>query len=221
MVVICPEGGLCNRLRVILSFMEKYNNFDIYWPKTWDICFQDFTDVFKPLSKLNFIEEKPDKFDYKGTSSIGKYSYKLYYQIVPIESIKIRINYFLSKLGKNFYSCHIRRTDHTETQINTKTYISDEVYIYFIKCSPFKVFLATDNIDTQTKFKSIFGDKLITNDAIIETDSVRKSNLENAYIDLVLCSLGKKFLGSSKFSTFSTTINILNKINYWNNIKSL
>jgi hypothetical protein len=219
MVVICPIGGLCNRFRVILSFLEQHKSIEVFWDKIWDICFEDFLSVFQPIPNVTFLPSKPPKYDYQGTNGnvINK---SLYLNFIPQKYVIDKINNILKHLGPYFNTCHIRRTDHLSIQNNTKTFINDDYYIYFIKCSRYKVYIATDNIDTQRKFKSIFGDKVIINNEIKDTDTIRKSTLDNAYIDLVICSLGRLFVGSSKFSTFTTTIQTFRNINYWKNIQS-
>jgi hypothetical protein len=216
MITILPIGGLCNRLKVILSFLENNKNLNIYWEKSNDICNQHFLEIFEPNKQLNFLDEKPNEYDFYGFNGKVKNPY-LYKIFQPKPEIKLKINYYLNKLGKYFNSCHIRRTDHIEIQNSTKTLINDTVYINFIARSKTKVYLATDNIDTQRKFKDIFGDKIVINEEIIDTENLRKSTLENAYIDLVICSLGQIFQGSSKWSTFTTTIETFKKINYWKN----
>lgn len=214
MAIIIPKGGLCNRLRVIFSYLEKFKTVTVYWENNEEICMNHFLDVFKPYHSINFIYEKPEKYDYYG--DYGKIKNLNYLtKLIPHDSIKDKIYSYLEKLGKNFDSCHIRRTDHISMQLATKTFINDDMYIQFIKNSKNKVFLATDNPETQKKFIDIFGDKVIINSEIVENNLLRKSTLENAYIDLVLCSLGFRFQGSSDWSTFTKTIKIFKKINYW------
>jgi hypothetical protein len=219
MATILPIGGLCNRFRVILSFLQFNKTINVYWEELDDICNEHFLKIFKPIPEINFLTEKPSKYHYLGFNGKITNPY-LYYKIIPQDFVKEKINYYLRKLGNNFNTCHIRRTDHVIIQQNTKSFIPDEVYIRFISISPYKVFLATDNIKTQIKFKSLFPSKVILNEEISETESQRKSTLDNAYIDLVICSLGKNFLGSSKWSTFTTTINTFRKINYWKKINT-
>lgn len=218
MVVICPIGGLCNRFRVILSFLEQHKNVEVFWDKIWDICFEDYLNIFHPINNVKFLTEKPEKYDYLGTNGTVKNKF-FYLKIIPKNFVVEKINNILRKLGPFFNTCHIRRTDHLNIQNSTKTHINDEYYIYFIKTSKLKVYLATDNTETQQKFKLLFGEKVIINEEIKDIETIRKSTLDNAYIDLVICSLGRLFAGSSKFSTFTTTIQTFRNINYWKNIQ--
>lgn len=219
MITILPIGGLCNRFRVILSFLQSNKEINVYWEELDDICNEHFLKVFKPHPRINFLSTKPLEYNYLGFHG-NVNNPMLYLDIIPQDYVKDKINFYLNKLGTKFNTCHIRRTDHIPIQKSTNSFIPDEIYFNFIKKSPFKVYLATDNIDTQKTYKEKFGDKIILNEEISENGLQRKSTLDNAYIDLVICSLGKMFLGSSKWSTFTNTIDIFRKINYWKNINT-
>ena len=70
-------------------------------------------------------------------------------------------------------------------------------------------FLSTDNLETQTKFKKLFNNRIIFFDSIKESDNLRKTSLENAIIDLFLLSKCKQIIGSngSSYSKFAILLN--------------
>lgn len=218
MAIIIPTEGLCNRLRVILSYLEKYSKLEVFWNKDDKICFTHFLDVFHPIENINFLETFPKTFTYQGFSSISPIeNYKLKYRLLkPKEEIIHRLKTFLTILGNDFNACHIRRTDHTRIAIRRKLLTTDLEYVKFISNSPNKVYIATDNIFTQQQLKKIFGDKIVINDGLF-SGKLRNSSLEDAFIDIVICSLAKDFKGSG-YSSFTDTIQIFKEINYYKTI---
>lgn len=221
MVNIIPIEGLCNRLRVILSYFAKYNNINVYWGIDNKICYKHFNDIFENIHNINFLTSIPPKIDYKGYSSCLPIDHfkNFYLLLFPKKTIIDKIHSFINLLDLNYDACHIRRTDHTKLAIKHKCLTTDLEFINFIKNSEKKVYVATDNKMTQDFLKKLFKDKIVFNDGITNNIELRKSSLEDALIDLIICSNAQNFKGSG-YSSFSETINILKDINYYEkNIK--
>lgn len=219
-MIIKPIEGLCNRLRVILSYLQKHHELQVYWPIDDKICNSHFLSIFKPIENVKFLDyELPpgNIYDYSGFSANSLIdTYKLeYLKLIPKKEIIDKINSILALLGENFNACHIRRTDHSKLAIKHKLYTHDIFYINFIQNSPYKVYIATDNLQTQTQFKKLFGEKIITNNLF--KGKLRNSTLADAFIDLVICSMAKEFKGSG-YSSFTDTIQIFRDINYYQNV---
>jgi hypothetical protein len=219
-MIIKPIEGLCNRLRVIFSYLQTYSELSIYWPVDDKICLTHFLDVFNPIENIRFLENEIKKYDYCGYSPICSLeNFKLQYlKLNPKKDILDKIQTILSQLGSDFNACHIRRTDHTRIAINKKLYTTDLEYILFIRNSPNKVFVATDNLLTQFQLKKIFGNKVIINNSLFK-GKLRNSSLADAFIDIVICSMAKNFKGSG-YSSFTDTINIFKNIKYYDNLLS-
>lgn len=220
MSIIIPKEGLCNRLRVILSYLVNHPNLEIFWEKDEPICGQHFLDIFQPIENLKFIYSKPSSYIYKGYSHcLPLESFKHNYLLLkPKLEIILKLKEYLGQLGSDYDACHIRRTDHAKIAISHKCFTNDLTFFNFIRNSPkTKVYVATDNPFTQKSLKIIFGSKVIFNNGIKNIKNLRKSNLEDALIDLIICSNSSNFIGSG-YSSFSSTIETLKKINYFNSI---
>jgi hypothetical protein len=219
MVNIIPTEGLCNRLRVIFSYFSKYGEINVYWGIDEKICNCHFNDVFEPIEKINILNSIPKDITYRGYSSCLPWeSFKHNFLLLkPKKSILDKINFYTKLLNNNYNACHIRRTDHVSLARKHKRLTTDLEFINFIKNSEKSVYVATDNKVTQNILKRIFGNKVIFNEGIKNCTNLRKSSLEDAIIDIIICSNADKFKGSG-FSSFSQTISILKEINYFNSI---
>jgi len=222
MTIIVPLEGLCNRLRVLLSFFKQYSNLDVFWPIDEKISNTHFLDIFEPIEKINFLEKLPIKFDYQGFSPIHNNYQANYLLLKPTIIVLKRIKHFMNILGTNYDSCHIRRTDHTKIALKRKCLTTDRDFYNFIKNSKQeKVYVATDNLETQIYLLKIFGEKVIFNNGISNSKSLRKSSLIDAIVDIIICSNSIEFKGSG-YSSFSDTIKIFKSVNYYEkNIKPL
>ena len=67
-----------------------------------------------------------------------------------------------------------------------------------------KVFLATDNSETQKMFLSRYGDRICFYKEIKDSDELRKTDVVDAIIDLYICKDATKFKGTtgSSFTGF-------------------
>ena len=129
----------------------------------------------------------------------------------PLPHIQTNIDDFkklLQKSNPNYIACHIRRTDMIKLykEKNISTYLSDQDYMHFINQYPvnLKVYIATDNYETQQTFINFYGDRLIYK-KIEPSTNLRQTSLQDAVIDMYVCAGAKYFLGSVK-SNFTYTI---------------
>ena len=74
-----------------------------------------------------------------------------------------------------------------------------------------KVYIATDNYETQQTFINFYGDRLIYK-KIEPSTNLRQTSLQDAVVDMYVCAGAKYFLGSVK-SSFSDTITYLQLTN--------
>ena len=223
-ICIKPYGGLCNYLRVIFSYLKyaqtKKKKLIVIWEVT-QYCNGFFLDYFDSIQDLYFIKYEGLlgyiklyqnlKIDYIGNLWHPSYSPNICTDYLYSE-LKIREEYhelvdrFL-KRNDNYISVHIRRTDHVLCNIKSTT---DESFIYFIEenlknNSKLTVYVATDNRLTQKKFKDLFPNDVVFHSEIKRSSKLRKTNLEQALIDLYLCVYSSKFKGSY-YSSFSELI---------------
>jgi hypothetical protein len=224
-ITVFAKHGLNNKLRVTLSYLYKANKekkkLRIYWITNSE-CNEKFDNLFEPIKNVEFIYsyDKNNIFDYNTCFEYNnEYIKHNYYKLLkPLSPIKKLINLYLIKLKNNFIACHIRRTD-LESSFNTPSLHSwykhktDDDYINFINQydNKYKIFIATDNKNTQDKFRKLYGDRLICN-PISTTNALRQTSIQEAVVDMYVCSYAKDFLGTN-ISSFSETINYLRQIN--------
>ena len=230
-IVIKPEGGLCNRFRFIFSFIRRLidknklnkRKLIILWTLT-DYCPGYIDCYFQKIKNVEFkrkYEIKPDISSYK---IITNYSNINYLEKIPLflnNDIFLKIKkIIMKKLKNNYISIHIRRTDLQkilENKNNRKNkIISDKEYIKFInkiikKNIKKKIYLATDNLETQEKFQKLYKDRLIVYENISDTNNIRKTNIEHSLIDLFICGCSKKFKGSY-YSSYSDFIDLIQNL---------
>jgi len=213
---IQPVGGLCNRIRVLLSYLvyARLKNKKLY--VFWEIdqsCNGSFTDFFV-VPKDCIFGNTQKEIDYKGCYTKDSYDRKLF-----IESFKeLRLNDKVQKevdkmidrnLKPNYNAVHIRRNDFVRYAIKKGKFVDDSFFENFIlKNNDKKVFIATDDRETQRHFINLPNTIYYKPIKEKEPDEKRQTPLLNAVIDIFVCIKANKFQGT-KGSSFTELINIL------------
>jgi len=221
-VIIKTQAGLCNRLRVVLSYLEYAKSINkklrVYWMKD-RFCNGNFLDYFEPIPDVEIVHEKTnDPIFGKGLflchPDFMNESTLRWQLLIPKQHIRKKINYKINTLCNNFIAVHIRRTDHIHDAINANRYVNDESFIEWIyqNINGKNLYVATDNMNTHLKFKRIFKNKLVCKPPTMEAQNWRCSSLDDAIIDLFVCAQSKAFMGT-KGSSFSSTIEALKYTN--------
>ena len=210
-ITIQPNSGLCNRLRVLFSWLKiaKDNNciLEVYW-NIDDHCNGHFLEVFEAIPGVIFIKKTPSKVDYYGC-----YQHKdidltkaLYSDLIPKKQILSKIQDFTDRY-KKFNAVHIRRTDYLKLAERKKIAVSNYDYERFISESEYPIYISCDNKDTQDYFLD-FSTKTFIKNKIINSKQRRQTSLEHAVFDMFVCCRSIKFLGTNS-STFSDLIYML------------
>lgn len=221
--------GLCNRLQTIIGFFT-YNNSEelkIVW-KEDNECPGNFEDYFEKIPNVSFLKEKTEnckgdfyEFPYKEYAlkeeeylNKFKENHKI---IVPNENIR---RYIETLKLEEMIGIHIRRTDFLP---HIKKYYYDIIpeidNIYFfnliksiVKKNPKqKIFLATDNRQTQEMFFQLYPKNIIFLKIIDENNNKRKTDLKDAIIDLFCLISCKEFYGTKESSFSKFVENYINK----------
>lgn len=219
-ITVYTNGGLNNKLRVLLSYLYKANQegkkLKIIWNQT-DECPDRFDNLFEPISNVTIVYIKNDKYKKYDIKTFNQKSKKYikdnYYSLLkPLPSIQNEINDTKEKLGKEYIACHIRRTDALTNHVYKDQIIKDDEYINFINQYPkdLKIYIATDCRDTQKKFIDIYGDRMIYK-KIEDNDNLRQTSLQDAVKDMYVCVGAKYFMKS--VGSFSSTIMNLRQLN--------
>ena len=119
------------------------------------------------------------------------------------------INTNKDKLGK-YIAIHIRRTDHVWLAKYHNKYTCDDEFINFINKfdNNKNIYIATDNEHTYNKFKNKYPNRIKFNYHKTNKNSLRKTSLEDAIIDIYMCVYSDDFMGSG-WSSFSDLIKSL------------
>ena len=214
MIIIKPTGGLCNYLRVIFSYYEyaRKNNseLNVIWIKS-NACPGYFLDYFEPIPHVSFNKQidKDVKIDYNGCSTMKNFQPK--YDKLKLKSYIEKIVFDkLDILNKNYISVHIRRTDHIQLAKYNNRYTDDEEFINFLDKSDNNknIYIATDNEITYNKFKKKYQNRIKIDYHKTNNNSLRKTSLQDAIIDIYICVYSDDFMGSG-WSSFSGLIKSL------------
>lgn len=206
-LILCPKGGLGNRLRVIFSFwcfcQTKDLKLQIVWEKD-KYCSGLFSEYFLEIPDVIF---KNSKESFLSTSRrLKTISDDIY--INSLKNLKLNnqmqniLNNYLDLL-EEFDAVHIRRTDHVKLAKKHQKFIELEKFEEFIKKSK-NIFLATDCNKTQEYLLKKYNHINVFN-KIIDNKKLRKTSLKNSIIDMFICIKAKDFMGTP-FSSFSDII---------------
>ena len=121
MIYIEATGGLCNRLRVILSYYQYCNNVNkklmIYWPIN-HVCNGNFNKYFMPLKNVNITDKYYNfpRIDYRGCEKHTDFKKINCNLLKPKQFLVKKINKILKNIddNKKYIAVHIRRTDHSK-----------------------------------------------------------------------------------------------------------
>lgn len=212
MIIIEPEGGLCNYLRVIFSYYKYANSLNTELSVVWNEtshCNGHFLNYFQPVPNMHFIKNNVSnniKIDYKGCSVHPKYKPD-YTCLKLLPDMQEKIDKRKSLLGDKYISVHIRRTDHIVNAKKNNVYTTDDEFMQFIEENlkdSISLYVATDNVNTYNLYKHKYENALKCN-YHKTLNSFRKTSLHDAIIDLYVCMHSTYFKGS-RWSSFSDLI---------------
>jgi len=216
-IATTPGIGLCNRLNLLFShylpIRSTGSTMEMYWTPTW-ACDGFFLDYFEPLPGVTFHREKNTS-----TSSLIQHKENDVYTQHQglLEDLKLNnrmereMAYLWDRIGSplEMVAIHVRRTDHTELAKKNNNFTTDEEFFEFVERYPDKkIYLATDNAETQDLFVERYGkDRVVYNVPILTSDGykTRQTSVKDAVIDLFACARALHFKGSG-YSSFSGII---------------
>ncbi len=225
-VISMSQGGLAGRLRCLINSISISEKTDrkvlLYWEKN-SACNCDFSDLFdnhfykiKKEELRNIVKQKDFQI-YKDRIDLEKkfvlvedlIEYIDFSKVLGIlkelkinKEIQKKVNEF--KLPKKIIGIHIRKGDFKNIDVGIVS--TDEKFIEEIRKeiesnAKVKFFLATEDKETEDKFKRIFGESIISYPKITR-EREDEGSVKEALIEMLLLSKCKKILGSFK-STFN------------------
>lgn len=203
MTTIHVHGGLANRLRAIISWRHTVGPLTVAWKPDGQVAHARFSDAFKPLSGVEFIDRVPDGVH--STYEVHPHAMngweRAYLELQPLSEPPV--------MQRPYAAVHMRRTDAVSYQKQCMAHEADWVFIDWIKGAPMsRIFLATDNGTTQREMIraiSSIGKYPVTYGTIEERENQNESEVRNtpllrAVWDLWTCASADLFRGSGASS---------------------
>lgn len=216
-MIVQAYGGLCNRLRVVLSYYASGCRAFV-WEPNGEIAFARWGDVFWPLDVHWHDTYNPSrKPDVVTCDPLPNVDWQSAYSWLRLNSPYART---WSELvaARPFDAIHVRRTDHQD-YAKPEWITRDEEFHEWAARRRDLLFLATDNGTTQVAFKKLFGPRVFHAGAIAvhpdqDKGGRRNTSLARAAIDLFVCAAANEFMGS-RASSFTDTIHTLRGMRGW------
>lgn len=191
---------------------------EMYWTPSW-ACEGFFLDYFKPLEGVTF---------HTSTSLFSNTVYKIHPDYIHDRNLlkDLKLNDRMEREMADLWdrigapsemvAIHVRRTDHTELAKKNQCFTTDEEFFEFVDRYPDKkIYLATDNSETQEMFVERYGkDRVVYNMPILaigDDPKIRQTSIKDAVIDLFACARALHFMGSG-YSSFSSIIHNLKNV---------
>jgi hypothetical protein len=203
-------------------------------------CPARFLDLFEPLGGVTFVDSDDPAIESKlralgapeGTTMprdmrthpsiaachseaerwLSEREAAMYLNLRPLAELADEVAQCVARNGSSCCAVHVRRTDHVKLWgISTP----DSEFFRFVDAhaaADATVFVATDNVDTQTAFQARYGSERVRTVAPIDAapTTLRHTPLSDAVIDLYVCAAAEIFKGT-RGSSFSDAIWMLRR----------
>ena len=204
-------------IAMLNKFPLKVDNIIVYWELNYQ-CVGEFTNFFKPIPNLEFTGTPltgENAFDYTdkpypclGADSDSRLGISRFLKFKLMHEVLA----FVDKYKINECSAvHIRRTD----KLDLNAHESQEDFALLEKQmqETDRIFLASDNWETQHRLKEQYGDRVVIYQKIEPNDNKRQTDLRHTLFDLYLLSYCKNVLPRKprhgNFLTFAEELNMM------------
>jgi len=207
-VIVSAIGGLCNRLRVVLSY-RAVGVSQFVWGRDAEICGGYFLDVFEPLAGVEWLDEGASVTTFDPCRDAPSGWERAYQELVLRDG--------MPSLARPYSAVHIRRTDHVGLAKSMGRYTSDDDFRGWLKVAPGPIYIATDNRHTQLVFRDYvrtLGKWSLFYNEIPASEEQRHTTFRHAAVDLFACAGAEHFMGSGE-SSFSNTARMLHAMGGW------
>tara|TARA_X000000950_G_C13911780_1_gene659268 strand:- start:1158 stop:1859 length:702 start_codon:yes stop_codon:yes gene_type:complete len=215
--VIKCNDGLCNRLRVIFSYLQVANmqkkKLIVIWIKNAS-CDCHFLDFFEPIQNVTFVNNTLKRIvNYSGNQIHPRFIPN--YSLLKLNS-KLRKTIYdkIELLERPYAAIHVRRTDHLNLLSRNKNvgFTSDSDFDKFIESNGDKsLYIATDNKNTYDRFCEKYSDKVRFPYHKNNPNNFRHTNMHDSVVDMFVCIYADNFMGTY-YSSFSDLIDTLRKV---------
>lgn len=219
-MILHPVGGLCNRLRAILSYwahqQAKGEPLDIVWDADEYVSGADWGEVFEALPNVRFGSGAFDVESFGVCPDAPLSWVQSYRWLKPHARLTGRILSLQRMLGPGYAAIHVRRTDHSPLAMQFDRYTKDQAFAEWLRgLSPSRrIYVATDNAETQKRWLGFDPDRTVCAEQLFGSSETqrgdnhrRHTSLAHAVVDLFVCAGASEFMGSG-LSSFSETIEV-------------
>ena len=207
-------GGLCNRLRAILSYRAVHRKLVVVWEPDQYVSHGRFEDVFEPLEGVTFVDSAWFmKEDFAPHPNAPRGWETAYGELLPVGGGWRHSGW------RPYCAIHVRRTDHVpdvDTHGGRMTPIGAFLEWAF-QWPGLPVWCAVDNGETRATLERALGSRFRAGEdpggAEFQqlTDHRRNGSLQSAVTDMFQCAVAAHFMGSHA-SSFTDTIEILRRL---------
>lgn len=195
--------SILNR-KVEKGITKVYNTLGMNYPRGFDLVLLEKDISLIKSQNYDFLKLKSFNDVYINTCHVfyGHYSdNELDDFFFPIDPINSQVKDCQRIISNKTVGVHIRQTDHEVAILKSPlslfiTILKEEIK----KDENTDFFVCTDDINTENKLKSIFGEKIKTKEKELSRNT--KEGIQDALIDLICLSKTKYILGSY-YSSFS------------------
>ena len=227
-LAVTVGGGLCNRLRVALSYLWvarlERRPLLVVWARDAE-CPASFAESgFEVPEGARFVDScpagvhavmPPPSADFHPRVKGSSAEVDMYASLVPTPELRAAVVRKVAALTPCFGAVHVRRTDHWHGT-------SDDEFVSFMAALPggddggMRAYVATDNARTQAVFRKALGERLRACCTAFGggsmASSLRHTSVLNASIDLLTCAAADGPFKGSYQSSFSDTIGRLRRL---------
>jgi hypothetical protein len=209
------QGGLCNRLRTLLSYRASGET-DFIWARDGEIAGAHFNDVFLALPGVRWVEWAD-----KATCTGDPCPYAPVYWRHHYAHLGLREK--LPRIPRPYAAMHVRRTDHLSYAEQCGGCTADSDFAAWLQSAANDVFLATDNGTTQTDWvrriqdsgRNAYTAGFIEAHPEENVGGRRNTSLAHAAADLFVCAGANEFRGSHASSFTDTVILLRGMVGWW------
>ena len=220
-MIVHVYGGLCNRLRVILSYRALHDAIQVVWPADGEIAGARWSDVFAPLDGVEFLDDGIAEVRTLDPNLFAPAGWQGDYRNVKLLPEQLDVFSRLT-VARPFGAMHVRRGDHVAFSRGHGTFTPDDEFVSWLQFAPERVYLATDTAKSQRAAEAWI---MSANRApIVHSDIAshpeedvggrRNTSLAVAALDLFACASASVFKGT-RDSSYTDTIELLRKIGGW------
>lgn len=210
-------GGLCNRLRVMISYLivarRLGESLEVFWyPHV--ACPTLFRELFEATPADCVIRDgviAPQGTEttcsrHKDAGAEASWRPVIAEVLRPLPALQARIDAGLAALGPDFTALHIRRTDHNAN------YDQDAAFAAFAASGTGRVFVAADNPRSVANVKRILGERVFwTAQYGSGIGGLRLTSVQDAVVDLWIAAHAIRFKGTY-YSSFSDWIETMRSV---------